>query len=63
MMYPKIGNDNLKNRFVLPNENPYTHFKYFVSYLFMGTISGAILYPEISDYMGSIEGGLIYDEH
>ena len=62
MMYPVMGNTKLKNRFVAPGENPYVHLKYFASYLFMGTSSATILYPEISDYMGSITGGYNYDE-
>lgn len=62
MMYPVRGNTKLKNRFVAPGENPYVHLKYFASYLFMGTSSATILYPEISDYMGAIDGGYNYDE-
>jgi hypothetical protein len=61
LMYPKIG-VNLKNRFVKPNSNNYTPFKFFTSYLFMGTESCTILYPDISNYAGSIEGGLNYNE-
>ena len=61
MMYPKVGND-LKNRFTYPRENSYVHFKFFASYLFMGTSSSTILYPEITDYMGSINGGEKVDE-
>lgn len=62
MMYPVFNNAKLKNRFVTPGENPYVHLKYFASYLFMGTSSATILYPEISDYMGAIVGGYNYDE-
>ena len=62
MMYPVMGNTKLKNRFVAPGENPYVHLKYFASHLFMGTSSATILYPEISDYMGAIDGKHKYDE-
>lgn len=62
MMYPSVNNVNLKNRFICPNENPDAHFKYFASYLFMGTSSTTILYPEISDYMGSTSGAIKWDE-
>ena len=62
MMYPVMGNTKLKNRFIAPGENLYVHLKYFASYLFMGTSSATILYPEISDYMGAIDGKHKYDE-
>ena len=61
MMYPHVG-DNLKNRFTYPTENPYVHFKFFASYLFMGTSSSTILYPEITNYMGNVNGGEKTDE-
>lgn len=62
MMYPVMGTTKLKNRFVTPGENPYVHLKQFASYLFMGTTNATILYPEVSDYMGTIAGGCNYDE-
>jgi len=62
MMYPQIATADLKNRFVQPNTNVYCHFKFFLSYLFMGTSNGTILYPEISDYMGDITGGNRFNE-
>lgn len=62
MMYPVMGNTKLKNRFVEPGENQYVHLKQFASYLFMGTTSATILYPKLSDYMGTIAGGYNYDE-
>ena len=62
MMYPSVNNVNLKNRFVCPNENPDAHFKFFASYLFMGTSNATILYPEISDYMGSTSCAIKWDE-
>lgn len=62
MMYPEWNSIKLKNRFVKIHENPYTHFKIFASYLFLGTTSGTILYPEITDYFGSIQGSVNQDE-
>ena len=62
MMYPVMCNTKLKNRFVEPGENQYVHLKQFASYLFMGTTSATILYPKLSDYMGTIAGGYNYDE-
>jgi len=60
-MYPYC-NLALKNRFVQPGTNNYSHFKIFSSYIFLGTSSGTILYPEITDYMGNITGGQKLDE-
>lgn len=62
MMYPTIDRIQLKNRFVTPGNSQISHFKLFASYLFLGASSATILYPEISDYMGSIEGGYNIDE-
>ena len=62
MMYPKWRGANLKNRFVYPDKNKYVHFKYFSSYLFLGTTSATILYPEFTDYMGNIVGGMLINE-
>lgn len=62
MMYPKIDGSNLKNRFTKQIDNPYIHFKLFLSCLFLGTSSSTILYPEISDYIGTIEGGVNFNE-
>lgn len=62
MMYPVCGS-LLKNRFIQPGQNQYCHFKYFASYLFLGTSSGTLLYPEITDYMGSVSGGYNYNEN
>ncbi len=61
LMYPVIK-ENLKNRFITPSDNTYAHFKLFSSYLHLGASSATILYPEITDYMGSIEGGINYNE-
>jgi len=61
MMYPFMSKP-LKNRFVQPDANIYTHFKLYSSYLFLGTSSGTILYPEVTDYMGDVTGGYIFNE-
>lgn len=62
-MYPVTPTEGaLKNRFVKPSMNVYVHFKLFSDYLFLACSSATILYPEITDYMGSIEGGENYDQ-
>ena len=62
LMYPVFRNEELKARLSIPDTNPYTHFKLFSAYMFLGTSSATILYPEITDYMGSIVGGINCDE-
>lgn len=62
MMYPKWRGANLKNRFIYPDSNKYVHFKYFASYLFLGTTSATVLYPEFTDYMGNTRGGMQISE-
>lgn len=61
MMYPEVGQP-LKYRFIVPNDNPTAHFKFFASYLFTGTSSNTILYTDIANYIGGFTGGLNYDE-
>ena len=56
MMYPIVGNNICKNRMVI-SDKKYPFLKLFASYIFLGTSSATILYSEITDYMGSIEGG------
>lgn len=62
MMYPEIENTRLKNRFVYPDVNQDIHMKLFCSYIHMITLNASILYPEISDYLGDMTGGLQRDE-
>ena len=62
MMYPCISNLNLKNRLTIPQDNLYVHFKLFCLYLFLMASSATILYPEVTDYMGEITGGMKIDE-
>ncbi|HNO24668.1 MAG TPA: hypothetical protein PKK94_16945, partial [Leptospiraceae bacterium] len=62
MMYPFHNNAKLLNRIVKPESDKYCFLKLFSSYMFLGTSSTTILYPELSQYMGSISGGLNIDE-
>lgn len=55
--YPRLNNLDLKHRFVWPGSNVYVHFRLFASYMFMLTSNKTLLYPEVSDYMGTIENG------
>ncbi len=57
IMYPVFRGKELKNRFAKPETNKLVHYKLFASYMFLGTSSTTILYPEMTDYMGSITGG------
>ncbi len=61
MMYPFHRNKQLRNRMVT-SDDKMGYFKMFASYFFLGTSSTTILYPEISDYMGSIVGGMNINE-
>lgn len=56
--YPRLGKVDLKHRFTYPTENKYVHFKLFGSYMFMLTANKTLLYPEFSNYIGSVDGGL-----
>lgn len=60
MMYPKIAK-KLKNRFIVPDSNENCHFYYASSYIFMGTTSSSIYYPELSDYI-DFNGGILISE-
>lgn len=63
LMYPYFKNKHLKSRFVRPNTNPNSHFLAASSYIFMGTSSSNIFYPEISDYIkDSFKGGVRIDQ-
>lgn len=62
-MYPYLKNEgSLKNRFVVPTSNKNCHFHYACSYIFMGTSSGSLFYPEMSHYLSGT-GGLNYDQN
>lgn len=60
--YPRLGNVDLKHRFTWPGTNAHVHFKLFASYMFMLTSNKTLLYPEFSDYIGTIEGGYKRDQ-
>lgn len=63
LMYPFLRND-LKNRLVKPDLNSNSHFYFASSYIFMGTTSASIYYPELTDYLtDSFIGGLNYDQN
>lgn len=62
MMYPDMAGQSLKHRFIAPDNNPTAHFKFFASYLFMGTSSNTILHTDIANYIGGFIGGLNHDE-
>jgi hypothetical protein len=55
--YSRLGGADLKHRFTFQSSsNKYVHLKLFSAYLFMVTASKTLLYPEFTDYMGSIVG-------
>ena len=56
MAYPIMPNNPCKNRITI-SDIKYPYMKLFASYMFQTTSSASILYPEITDYMGSILGG------
>ena len=60
--YPRLKRVDLKHRFSFPSENEYVHFKLFGAYMFMLTSSKTLLYPDFSDYVGTITGGLTKDQ-
>lgn len=60
--FSRLSKCNLKHRFTYPGDNQYVHFKFFASYIFMVTASKTLLYPEFSDYMGSVTGGFKRDQ-
>jgi hypothetical protein len=63
MMYPFFDGNVLSNSFVIPDTNKNCHFYFACSYIFMGTTSASIYYPEIGDYIrDSFTGGLRFTE-
>lgn len=63
LMYPSINGKKLRNRFTIPGDNKYVHFKLFMHFLFMGVCSTSILYPETKNYIGTILGGFNHNEN
>jgi hypothetical protein len=60
--YSNIGGNDLKHRFTWPADNKYIHLKLFASNMFLITTNKTLLYPEFSDYIGSILGGFKRDQ-
>jgi hypothetical protein len=56
LMHPVFRSVNLKNNFLTPGQNKYTHFNCFANYIFQMATGKTILYPELSDYI-SFAGG------
>ena len=54
--YPRLGGADLKHRFTYPGDNKFVHFNLFVSYMFMLTASKTLLYPDVSNYLGTLAG-------
>lgn len=62
-MYPFTQSEGaLKNRMVMPDTNKDCHFNYFASYVFMGTSSASIYYPDLTNYISKWTGGLNQNE-
>jgi hypothetical protein len=61
MLYPYAKTTAFKNRLVISN-NSNIHFHYFCSYLFLGTSSSSIYYPEVGNYMERVKGGKKIDQ-
>ncbi|WP_429066348.1 DUF6602 domain-containing protein [Aeromonas bestiarum] len=62
MMFPEISGrilpqgdltpkELLKNRFIMPEDDNFSHIKLFCSYMFLLSSSTTILHPEVTDYM------------
>lgn len=60
--YPRLRKVDLKHRFTYPTANKYVHFNLFGSYMFMLTANKTLLYPEFSNYIGSVDGGLMRNQ-
>jgi hypothetical protein len=62
IMFPNMNGKSLRNRLIIPSDDPALHFKYFASYFFIGTNGTSILFPEMVDYLGPLDGGLNHTE-
>lgn len=63
LMYPIFNRDaHPKSRFIQPATNLIAHFKLFVTYMFLGTTSATILYPDMANYIGPLGESFQYDE-
>jgi len=61
--YPMLDGVDLKHRFTYPGSSNYVHFEIFGTYMFMVTSSKTLLYPEFSNYIGGLDGGLYRDQN
>jgi hypothetical protein len=55
MMYPTLGYERLKNRFMRPTGDQVIHYKLFATYIFMGISQTTVLFPEMADYISDSE--------
>jgi hypothetical protein len=62
MMYPELRDTPLHCRFVAPAENRLVHLHLFCAYMFLLTSNATVFYPDVADYMPSLQGGFNYDE-
>ena len=60
--YPPTTNHPAKNRFVRVGKGENTHFYLFSNYINIALSSATILYPEMTAYMPSMDGGSRLDE-
>ena len=55
MMYPTLGYQCLKNRFMQPTDDQVVHYKLFATYVFMGVSQTTVLFPEMADYISDTD--------
>ena len=60
--YPEVRGERQLVRFQWPDTNPINHFKSFAASMFMLAVNKTLLYPELSFYMGTVEGGKKQDQ-
>ena len=60
--YPIFGKTNLKNGFIVAKEDDHDHFKFLAQYIFMGTSSSSIIFPDMAHYMNPLKGGELKQE-
>lgn len=60
--YPEVAGQRQLVRFQWPDTNPISHFKSFAASMFILTVNKTLLYPELSFYMGTVEGGKKQDQ-
>ncbi|MGN7740341.1 DUF6602 domain-containing protein [Pseudomonas sp. 22526] len=54
--YSSLAGINLKHQLFRPTEGGVCHIRAFAMFVFMITASKTLFYPEISDYLGSLDG-------